>query len=76
MLAVVYGAIAWLIMQRPRRVVYATLLLVTTFNAGRLSRTLWSPTEGFGRLAVEHLPLFIYLLVLAILALLVLIKRG
>ena len=75
-LAMVYGAFAWLVMQRPGRGVYAMLLLIAAFNAGRVSRTLWSPVEGFGRLAVEHVPLFIYLLVVAVLALLALVKRG
>ena len=75
-LAVVYGAFGWLGMRRPSRGVYAALLLVAAFNAGRLSRTIWSPTQGFGVLAVEHVPLFIYLLVVAALALLAIVKRG
>jgi len=75
-LAVVYGAFAWLVMRRPSRGVYAMLLLIAAFNAGRVSRTLWSPIEGFGRLAVEHVPLFIYLLVVAVLAFLALVRRA
>ncbi len=75
-LAVVYTAFAWLVMRRSSRGVYAALLLVAAFNAGRVSRTLWSPVEGFGRLAAEHVPLFIYLLVVAVLALLALVKRA
>ncbi len=75
-LAVVYGAFGWLVMRRPSRGVYAALLLVAAFNAGRVSRTLWSPVEGFGGLAAEHVPLFIYLLVVAALALLAIVKRG
>ena len=75
-LAVAYGAFALLVMWRPGRGVYAALLLVAAFNAGRVSRTLWSPVGGFGSLAVEHVPLFIYLLVVAVLALLALVKRG
>ncbi len=75
-LAVVYTAFALLVMRRPSRGVYAALLLVAAFNAGRVSRTLWSPVEGFGRLAAEHVPLFVYLMVVAVLALLALVKRG
>jgi len=75
-LAVVYGAFAWLVMRRPSRGVHAALLLVAAFNAGRVSRTLWSPVGGFGGLAVEHVPLFIYLLVVAVLAFLALVKRA
>jgi len=75
-LAMVYGAFAWLVMQRPGRGVYAMLLLIAAFNAGRVSRTLWSPVEGFGKLAAEHVPLFVYLMVVAVLALLALVKRA
>ena len=42
-LAVADGAFAWAVMRRPSRGVYAVLLLVAAFNAGRVSRKLWSP---------------------------------
>ncbi|MFN7106484.1 MAG: hypothetical protein ACK4M3_07900 [Pyrobaculum sp.] len=41
---------------------------VALFNAGRVSRTIWSPTAGFGTLAWEHVPLFLYLLLVAAIA--------
>jgi hypothetical protein len=66
-LASLYAIFAVLILRRPGRGVYAALLLVAAFNAGRVSRTIWSPTQGFGVLAVEHIPLFAYLLLVAVL---------
>ncbi|MFN3804517.1 MAG: hypothetical protein ACK4SY_05635 [Pyrobaculum sp.] len=63
-LAAIYLALAFL------RWRHAALLtaLVALFNAGRVSRTIWSPTTGFGGLALEHVPLFLYLLLVAAVA--------
>ncbi|ABL88738.1 conserved hypothetical protein [Pyrobaculum islandicum DSM 4184] len=69
-LAAVYIAFAILLLYKPTKPAYVALVLVISFNAGRVSRTIWSPVEGFGRLAIEHVPLLLYLLAIATLALL------
>ena len=48
---------------------YAYLVLLAGFNAGRVSRSIVSPTGELGRLAVEHVPLLALILLVALLAL-------
>lgn len=75
MLAAIYAAFAALMIRRPDRLTYTALALVAAFNAGRVSRTVWSPVEGFGRLAEEHIPLLLYLLLVAAFAFARSVKR-
>ncbi len=71
-----YASIAILLLRRASRWLLAILLLMISFNAGRVSRTIWSPTAGFlGALALEHVPLLLYLLLIAGLTV-VAIKRS
>ncbi|MEM1663968.1 MAG: hypothetical protein QXT46_02340 [Pyrobaculum sp.] len=75
LLAAFYAVVAIGLWKKPSRTLYALLATVAAFNAGRVSRTIWSPTEGLGRLAVEHIPLFLYLLVISALAFRELIRK-
>ena len=52
------------------------LLVLSTFNLGRLSRSLISPTGDIPPLAASHLPLFILILALVVSTLYGLIKVG
>ncbi len=62
MLAAAYTTAAVLLWRGARRI-YPLLAALLAFNAGRVSRTVWSPAGGFGELALEHLPLLLYLLI-------------
>lgn len=74
-LAAFYAAVAIGLKKKPSKTLYALLIAVASFNAGRVSRTIWSPVEGFGRLAAEHVPLFLYLVLVAVLAFRELIRK-
>jgi len=66
-LAAAYAALALALARRWSRTSLIILLLLLAFNAGRVSRSVWSPTTGWGPLALEHVPLLAYLLLLSIL---------
>ena len=71
-----YAAIALLLLRRAGRWLLAILLLIVSFNAGRVSEIVWSPTAGLlGALALQHVPLLLYLLLIAGLTV-VAIKRS
>lgn len=50
------------------------LVLVASFNAGRVSRSIWDPLEGWGPLALQHVPLLTLLIALAVLPALLLVR--
>ncbi|MCC6060595.1 MAG: hypothetical protein LM578_03585 [Desulfurococcaceae archaeon] len=52
------------------------LLAVASFNAGRVSNAIVTSTGDIGRLAIQHLPLLLLLLTLAILAAYTGLRRG
>jgi len=66
-LAAAYAALALALARRWGRAPLIVLLFLLTFNAGRVSRSVWSPVTGWGPLALEHVPLLAYLLLLSIL---------
>jgi len=65
-LAAAYAALALALARRWSRTLIILLFLLA-FNAGRVSRSVWSPTTGWAPLALEHVPLLAYLLILSIL---------
>ena len=75
-LAATYAVLTVLLWKRWGAASLAALLVVAAFNAGRVSRTVWSPTTGWGALALEHLPLLLYLIVLSLLAAAALVRLG
>ncbi|MEZ0319708.1 MAG: hypothetical protein ABWK05_06945 [Pyrobaculum sp.] len=75
-LAAAYAVLAILLWRRWGVSSLAALLVVATFNAGRVSRSVWSPTTGWGALAVEHIPLLIYLIAVSLLAAAALVRLG
>ena len=66
-LAAAYAALALALARRWSRTSLIILLFLLAFNAGRVSRSVWSPTTGWAPLALEHVPLLAYLLILSIL---------
>ncbi|WP_201783071.1 hypothetical protein [Pyrodictium occultum] len=67
-LAVAYAAgLAWLL--RGSRATYPYLVALAGFNAGRVSRSVVEPTGAPGRLAAQHVPLLLVVLLVALLAL-------
>ncbi|MCU7788297.1 hypothetical protein ODS41_10280 [Pyrobaculum sp. 3827-6] len=75
-LAATYAALSAALLRGGGRKILGVVLLVASFNAGRVSRTVWSPVTGFGGLAVEHIPLLLYLVAVSILALIPLVREG
>lgn len=73
--AACYAAIALLLLRQASRGLLAVLLFIASFNAGRVSETVWSPTIGLGPLALEHAPLLLYLLLIIALAIAALNKN-
>ncbi|HIQ24268.1 MAG TPA: hypothetical protein EYH50_04385 [Pyrodictium delaneyi] len=68
LLAAAYtAALTGLLKRREKTNVY--LVLLAGFNAGRVSRSIVSPTGELGRLAAEHIPLLALILLVALLAL-------
>lgn len=61
------GALIGLLKKMRKASVY--LVLLAGFNAGRVSRSIVSPTGELGRLAAEHVPLLALILLVALLAL-------
>ncbi|AET34137.1 hypothetical protein [Pyrobaculum ferrireducens] len=76
-LAATYAALGAALLRGGGRKILGVVLLVASFNAGRVSRSIWSPVTGFGGLlAVEHIPLLLYLVAVSILALIPLVRGG
>ena len=67
-LAVTYATLGIALILRRSKTMLAIIALVASFNAGRVSRSIWSPTTGVGGLAAEHAPLLLYLIIVAALA--------
>ena len=65
--AVSYSVLAYMLL-RGRRV-EPLYLLLTGFNAGRVSRSVITPYGRPGPLAMQHIPLLVLILVAAVLAL-------
>jgi len=74
-LAAAYAALTLALARRWSRTPLIVLLFLLAFNAGRVSRSVWSPTTGLGPLALEHVPLLAYLLILSILTAVALTKQ-
>ena len=53
---------------------FLTLIIIASINAGRVSRSIWDPLQGWGPLALQHMPLLILLLLLSLLPALYLAK--
>ncbi len=72
--AAVYAVLGFLLI-RGRRVepIYA---LVAGFNAGRVSRTVVTPEGAPGHLALQHVPLLLLVLLVAVLAVVEAYRRG
>ncbi len=56
--------------------VQPVLLLVASFNAGRVSRSIISPRGEIGELAIEHIPLLTLILIVAFSALAIVLRGG
>ncbi|WP_333639081.1 hypothetical protein [Pyrobaculum aerophilum] len=67
-LAATYAALGVALILRRSKTTLGITALVASFNAGRVSMTIWSPTTGVGGLAAEHAPLLLYLIIVAVLA--------
>lgn len=67
-LAAVYVALGVATLLRYGKAALLATTLIAAFNAGRVSRSVWSPTTGVGPLAAEHIPLLLYLIAVAALA--------
>lgn len=74
-LAATYAALGAALLRGGDKKLLGVILLIASFNAGRVSRSIWSPVAGFGGLAVEHIPLLLYLVAVSILALISLIRE-
>jgi len=72
--ASIYGS-AGILLARGRCRVLPILLFASSFNAGRVSRSIVTPTGSLGVLALEHVPLLTALLAVAVLSLLAVLDR-
>ncbi|AFA39758.1 hypothetical protein Pogu_1731 [Pyrobaculum oguniense TE7] len=74
-LATVYASLGAATLLRYGKTALLATTLIAAFNAGRVSRSVWSPTTGFGPLAAEHAPLLLYLIAVAALAAALLLRE-
>jgi len=74
-LAAAYTAVLYLILAGSQWGQPLTILL-SAFNAGRVSRSIIGPRGEIGELALQHIPLLALILAVSIIALILTVRRG